>query len=369
MKIGLDGRLIYETGVGRYIRSLLKYLPRLNPEHEWVLFAGCEIEKGLVSGWKVVRANVAWHTLREQILMPEIFKSQKLDLVHIPYFSVPVFMSTPYVVTIHDLTINHFATGKATTLPYILYKAKRLGYQLVMKNAIAKSKAVITVSKTVKKEIINAYHVPEGKIQVTLESGELEETANKLTHKDFTKPYILYVGNAHPHKNLETLVDAFVDISSDIPDLQLVLIGKNDFFYRKLKKYVENKMSSTRIQFMDAVPNSGLANWYTNARAFIFPSFSEGFGIPGLEAMSKDCPVIASDIPVFHEIYGDAALFFDPKSSSSLTVQLKRVLLNGNLRENLIQKGAFQAGLYSWEKMSERTLSIYESCLGLRSCQ
>src|SRR5690242_4609839 len=130
MRIGIDGRLWNETGVGRYIRNLVWGLQEFDKKNEYVLF----IKKGLKiddlrlknDPWKVVETEIHWHSLAEQIKFPQILYKENLDLMHFPYFSLPIFYNKPFVVTIHDLIINHFPTGKASTLPYPLYLMKRI---------------------------------------------------------------------------------------------------------------------------------------------------------------------------------------------------------------------------------------------------
>ena len=160
MKIGIDARLMHETGVGRYIRALISNLSEIDRVHEFIVFIRSLNDLPvLTDNWQAVLVDIQWHTLQEQLEMPKIYDQAKLDLLHIPYFSVPIFTHTPFIVTIHDLTISHFSTGKATTLPLPLYLLKRLGYAWVLKNAVTNSKAVITVSNTVREQLIEDYRL------------------------------------------------------------------------------------------------------------------------------------------------------------------------------------------------------------------
>lgn len=364
MRIGIDARLIHETGVGRYIQALIKYLPGLDSSNDYVVFVKSADDLAIDSpNWQIVKADIPWHTLQEQWEIPKIYHQAKLDFVHIPYFAVPILIRTPFIVTIHDLTISHFATGEATTKPLPVYFIKRLGYQLVMQQAIKKSVAIITVSNAVKDQLQKEYRVPKNKIKCIYESGEIE--SDQIQKSEVPQSYILYVGNAHPHKNLQTLIDAYLEIIKEFPHLKLVMIGKRDYFYSKLIGQIKNKGLADQILFPGEIANEILPYWYTCAQAFVFPSLSEGFGIPGLEAMNLKCPVIASDIPVFHEIYGEAALYFDPKSSPDLVNNIKKLLLNSSLRADLIDKGKNQANRYSWKKMVEETLKVYESSFSI----
>lgn len=365
MRIGIDARLWNETGVGRYIRALVTNLIQLDSPHTFVLFLLPSVfdSVSIPNSWEKVRVDARWHSLKEQLLLPIIFRNAKLDLVHIPYFSVPLISNLPFVVTIHDLTISQMPTGKATTLPPPLYFLKHMGYRLVMQKSILTAKKIITVSNSVKKDLIIKYRIDENKVRVIYESGEIEQIT-KSKKVTTPKKYLLYVGNAHPHKNLEKLIEAFTLIRKNSPDLDLVLIGRKDFFYNRLQSQYKYLLDNG-IHFQNEVDNSQLAIWYKNAVALVFPSMSEGFGIPGLEAMNFGTPVFASDISVFREIYKDGASYFDQTSSHSMAEVIQKVLSDKVILKKLQINSKKIAGLYSWQKMAKETLEVYENCLGL----
>lgn len=367
MRIGIDARLWKETGVGRYIRALTTELVKLDRKNEYVLFLRKPEFESLQfpANWRKVLADVHWHTMTEQLALPLIYRSARVDLLHIPYFSVPLFTSRPFIVTIHDLTISHFATGKATTKPYFLYLIKRLGYQFILSQAVKRATQLITVSETVKKQLVQEFSLNPGKVTVTYEAGDLE--VDKSGGLNTPSLYLLYVGNAHPHKNVVFLIDAFNKLRRRFPKLQLVLIGKKDFFYQRLTDTIRRKDLESDVVLPGEVSNADLSLWYSHAAALVFPSLSEGFGIPGLEAMRMSCPVVASDISVFHEIYGGSAIYFNPRETSDLVEKLTALLNNISLRKKLITQGKEKAAEYSWQKMAEETLSLYESCTRLRS--
>jgi len=371
MKIGIDARLWNETGVGRYLRALVNHLQVIDTRNDYVVFVRpqeFETIKFQNSRWTKILAKVHWHTIYEQLEMPKLYRTANLDLLHIPYFSVPLTTPQPFIVTIHDLTISHHATGKATTLPYPLYQFKRLGYSFVLSQAVKRAARIITVSQTVKQDIIREFAISPDKVSVTYESGELEEKTDTSVFS-VPKKYILYVGNAHPHKNLSRLVEAYLLIRKRIPELRLVCIGKHDYFYTRLQTDVAKSLAVENVIFPGEVSNAALVRWYRHAAAFVFPSLAEGFGIPGLEAMQFSCPVLASDIPVFREIYGGAANYFDQTDVVDMADEITSILKQDKLRRTLISLGKTQVKKYSWKKMAKSTLSLYESCALLRSPQ
>jgi len=162
MKIGIDARLINETGVGRYIRNLIAELGKIDNKNSYVVFlrrSAFDAFHPPNARWEKRLADVPWHSMTEQIFMPAIFYRSRLDLLHVPYFNVPFFYFGKFVVTIHDLTILHFDTGKATTLPYLFYKIRRLGYYISLLKAIFWSEKIIAVSQTTKCEILDHFDV------------------------------------------------------------------------------------------------------------------------------------------------------------------------------------------------------------------
>ncbi len=172
MKIGIDARLISETGVGRYIRNLITELGKIDRTNSYVVF----FRKAAYSGfelpnarWEKRLADVPWHSVAEQIFMPAIFNREKLDVLHVPYFNVPIFYFGKFIVTIHDLTILHFDTGKATTLPYLFYKIRRWGYSLSLLKALFWSEKVIAVSKSTKQELLDHFDVLQEHIVIIYE--------------------------------------------------------------------------------------------------------------------------------------------------------------------------------------------------------
>lgn len=185
MKIGIDARLWSQTGVGRYIQELVKNLAEIDKENQYIIFvreqdinyqlpitqpADATHQALLAGNYQLRKVNIRWHSLKEQIVMPFILWREHLDLMHFPYFSVPVFYPGKFIVTIHDLILDHFDTGKASTLPWFIYKIKRLGYKLVMWATLHRAARVITVSQATKQEIIDHYKIKPEKIVVTHEA-------------------------------------------------------------------------------------------------------------------------------------------------------------------------------------------------------
>jgi len=371
MRIGIDCRLWNETGVGRYIRNLVWELQKRDKKNQYVLFIQSKDYENINSqlssrNFQLKRTDIHWHSLEEQITFPQVLYKENLDLMHFPYFSHPIFYHKPFVVTIHDLIINHFPTGKASTLPYPIYQAKRIGYDIVVKHAIKKSKKIIVPLNAVKDDVIMTCGVASDKVEVTYEGvGQMTNDKWQMLNDPLRK-YFLYVGNAYPHKNLEFLIQAFTDFRKEIKDVQLVLVGKDDYFYQRLRRKVAQRKLKGMI-FKHNVSDEELFALYANAKALISASLMEGFGLPPLEAMSASCPILLSAIPSFQEVCKDAAFYFDPRNSNSLKKQMLVVYnLDKKIRQEYVTKGLERVKEFSWEKMARQTLKVYESCISLR---
>lgn len=372
MKIVIDGRLWAETGPGRYIRNLVTELQKIDSQNEYfLLLLKKDFDKvGLDGNFKKVLADFPWYSVAEQIKLPKILKSINPDLVHFPHFNVPIFYKGKYVVTIHDLIHHHFQMKRATTRNPLVYQLKRIGYGRIFSHAVKTSEKIIVPSDFVKQQLIKEYKLDKSKITVTYEGADesLIDLAKQDSPSNFSKlvqkfsiqkPYIFYVGNAHPHKNLLRLVNAFTKLRESHSDLSLVLSGPDHYFWQQLKKEVNTK----GIIFTGFVTDRELVSLYKNAAVYVMPSLEEGFGIPLLEAMACECPVVSSIAGSLKEVGGEAVIYFDPENENDMVEKISKVLDDKKIRESLIKKGEQRYKEFSWKKMAKETLQIYENSL------
>lgn len=372
MRIGIDCRLWDETGVGRYIRNLIEQLVVLDKENIYVFFALTKdisaISKVIKdkTNFFIVKTDIHWHGMEEQLLFPQVIKGGKVDLMHFPYFSVPYLYNDPFVVTIHDLILHHYPTGEATTLPRWLYYIKVRGYKAVMEHAVKKANKILTVSQATKQEIIDHFYINSDKIAVIYEGVDkkLQTPSHKLQVKK--GKYFLHVGNVYPHKNCDRLVEAFKFLHETYEDVQLVFVGEKDYFMQKLEEKVADMRLEKSVLFTGGVDDDLLANYYSHAIATVIPSLMEGFGLPVLEAMSQKCLIIASDTPAMREIGKDAVLYCQPQSFSDIAKSMEKALqLPINERKKLIDRGEKVTASFSWQTMAQETIAAYESCIGI----
>ena len=279
MKIGIDARFWNETGVGRYIRNLVGELSEIDKTNSYVLFMKSDdtkLFKPKNNRWSVISTDIHWHSLSEQLHFSQILNQQNLDLMHFPYFSIPIRYSRPYIVTIHDLILHHFATGEATTLPFQIYKLKLAGYKYIMNRAARNAKRIITVSHATSKEIIDHLHVNPSKVSVIYEgvdpaiknrkpyhkgtsyspTGGLSPSEGRIAAKTENRKhgkYFLHVGNVYPHKNAKRLIEAFSQVNSD--GYSLLFVGKKDYFMQKLEKFVIKSNLEKKVLTPNQFPN------------------------------------------------------------------------------------------------------------------
>jgi glycosyltransferase involved in cell wall biosynthesis len=376
MKIGIDARFFGSLGkgLGRYTQKLIENLEKISARggpasgggHQYFVFLRKENFNDYQpknKNFQKVLSDYPWYSFSEQVNMPRILNKYKLDLVHFPHFNVPLLYRKKFIITIHDLILLHFSTLKSTTLNPIFYWLKFLAYKAVIRSAVKRSKKIIAVSNFTKSDILNHYSIPQEKIVVTHEAtDDIQENSafsseGILKKYGIMKPYIMYVGNAYPHKNLEALVLAYRNIKNK--KLQLVLVGKEDYFYSRLKELTEKEKISN-VLFAGFVPDEELDVIYKNSLFYIFPSLYEGFGLPPLEAMIRGIPVAASNIPCLKEILGENAFYFDASKKENISRAIDEYSENQKLREELSGKGILWTKKYSWEKMAKETLNEYE---------
>ncbi len=351
------------TSTGRYVDKLIEYLHKLKPGYEIIILAKphrIDFFKTIAVNFRVLESPYKEFTFSEQIGLLRQIKSLRPDLVHFSMTQQPGFYNGKVVTTIHDLTTARFnnpAKNKA------VFKTKQIIYRWLIKKVARKSLKLIVASEFVKADVAQYTKINPEKIKVIYEAAGKIEAAPKPITELSGKKFIMYVGRALPHKNLNRLIDAFSIIKKTHPDLNLALAGQNDANYELLKKYARAKYLTSQVFFTGLASDSQLRWLYENTAAYVFPSLSEGFGLPGVEAMTHGAPVVSSNASCLPEIYGDAAHYFNPLDTDDMAAKISEVLDNFQLSTNLIARGHAQAAKYSWAKTATQTLEIYKSVL------
>ena len=325
-KIAIDARFYgtEHTGLGRYTKNVLDFLPRALSSHELLVFTSPKYKDlRLGSNVKVIPIDIPHYSLTEQIKLPRLFESYHPDLLYSFHFNVPISLKIPFVVTIHDLIKSHFSHSDTTTRNKLFFQLKRLGYNKTISFAVLKSKAIIVPSNTVKNDVLTLFGVNPTKIRVVYEAPDKIFRVDKIRKEKSSRPYILYVGNSYPHKNLSLLLSAYSKLASKI-DHDLVIVSKRNYFLDKvLAPYA---LPPGRIQIIEQLSDSKLHTLYKEAKLTVIPSLMEGFGLPGLESLLLRTPILVSDIPVFREVYGASATYFNPQDSADLAAKIAHKL-------------------------------------------
>ncbi|MDR0463347.1 MAG: glycosyltransferase family 4 protein [Pseudomonadales bacterium] len=381
MKIGIDCRLFGKkhAGIGRYIENLVVRLPYFLPNHDFVYFfhdkgqlaelmkllGQIDLPKTLsvqefFEKVQIVYAPIKHYTLKEQREMPKIFETHHLDLLHVPHFNAPIFYKGKMCITIFDLLWHEYKGGAVTTLSPIAYRVKYLAYKLVTAQAVKKALVIFYSAQVVKKSILKYYPKVKNKLVLT-QYGVTLPLASKvrpsLIKQLPQQPYLLYVGSLYPHKNIKIVLEAMTKNQK----LLLVCVGSRNVFQDRIKAQVEKLDLKNRVFFLGYVADEELSYLYQHCQALVQPSLSEGFGLTGVEAMGVGAPVLASDIPIFKEIYGEAAFIFDPHNSNSFLTTLNN--LEKTNRQKIIEQGKKQASKYNWDDMIKTVVQTYEKLL------
>ncbi len=370
-RIGIDCRLAGKehAGIGRYIAEFVPKIIKHRDVH-WVLFFRNRSQfnelfsdQSLPSNVELVLTNVRHYSLAEQLLLPFIFGRHHLDLLHIPHFNLPIFYRGKFVLTIHDLLWHHHRGSRVTTLPAWQYWLKYGFYRLITRHAIKRASQIMVPSRAVAQTIVAIYPTVQHKIQVTYEgvASALTKFGKSRPLRKRDKHQLLYVGSLYPHKNVALILTAL----KLLPDkYHLKVVSARSVFADQFLKQVQQIRLTKRVEYVGAVDDRQLATIYQSTQALIQPSTSEGFGLTGIEALAFRTPVIASDIPVFREIYKEAALFFKPNQAQSLADQVM-ALEKRQLFHSQQAKAISVSQQYNWHKLVNQTWQTYQRVLNI----
>lgn len=354
------------TSTGRYVDKLVEYLHKIQPTEapdvRFTILAKphrLEYLQAIAPNFTILPTTFKEFTFSEQWAFKHQIEALHPDLVHFPMVQQPVLYRGPVVTTMQDLTTIRFRNPSKNA---VVYFAKQQVYKVVNKYVARKSAAVLTPSEFVKQDVMRYTGIPADKITVTLESSDAITDNPQAVSQLEGKQFIMYIGRPLPHKNLLRLIEAFQIVQKQFPDLWLALAGKKDILYQRIESDVKARGVSN-VLFTDFISEGELRWMYEHCQAYTFPSLSEGFGLPALEAMRHGAPVVSSNATCSPEIYGDAALYFDPLNPADIAQKIAMMLSDNNLRQTFIAKGYAQASKYSWERMAQQSLAVYKQVL------
>lgn len=364
-KIGIDCRFYSENfGIGRYIIALLNELSVLDQDNQYYLFLnedGYQNYQIQNPNFHKVKTTAKHYSFAEQTSFLKQLLDYNLDLLHLTNFNGPILYPKKTVITIHDLTL-HFYHGKRQNS--LLH---RLAYRLIFWRNTSHASAIITVSKTTKTILQSINSKLTNKINAILlgiSKSFVKSDYPKITDYEIPGQYLLYTGNWRQHKNTERLIQAFAKIKKDYNyQGSLVITGQPRPDYPNLPQLAKKLGVKESVVFPGYLPSNQLPTLFRNADAYILPSLMEGFGLPLLESMQTQTPVVCANTPIHKEIAKDAAIYFDPENIDDMAEKINNVLSNPTLQKDLIKKGDLNLQRFSYNKMASETLKLYQENL------
>lgn len=364
MRIAIDARKLRDFGIGTYIRNILIELSRLDQATEYVVLCRPDDQDaGEVLGrnFRMVPETAPTYSIAEQVRIPLSLARERVVMVHEPHYVLPPAIRCRSVVTIHDCIHLMFPQYLPGRLAYVYAKGS-------MWAATRKADRVLTVSEASKRDILRFFDIPPEKVEVIYNAIDERFLGPADLHRmDLTRqryqldhPFVLYVGNIKPHKNIERLVAAFAIARRRSPDnMKLIIIGDELSKYPVLRQSVHRHKLDKHVRFLGFQPQETLAAFYRLARAFVFPSLYEGFGLPPLEAMACGTPVVTSNVSSLPEVAGGAALLVDPHEAEAIAEGIVRAVTDETVRAELIGKGLARARDFSWKQSVGKIHQIY----------
>ena len=317
------------------------------------------------------------------VAFPLFLHSLAPDLVHIPLNQVPLLMMEPYVVTIHDMASLLFETRSGMRMDLRRYLLRR---------GLLRAKRIIAVSEATRRDVRDALGIPEERISLAYNAPNPEffrpvratdaraagpqrdqlERARILERYQIHYPFLLYAGNIRPQKNIPRLVEAFAVAREQLSrhpvysDLHLIIIGDEISRHPSVRRAVIQARVERAVRFLGFVPFDTLRVFFESAAAFVFPSLYEGFGLPPLEAMASGTPVVDLQRQFAAGSGGRCRLLVNPENVFDIARGIQEVLLDEDLRRDLVAKGKIQAARFSWERTARQVLKVYREVSGVK---
>jgi len=372
MNIAVNTRLLLHDkleGIGRFSFETLKRITKNHPEHRFVFFFDRPWHEEFIFAENIIpvalspksRHPFLWYWWFEYAV-PSALKKYKADVFLSPDGYLSLSAEVPQIPVIHDLNFEHYPQD----LPYLYSKYYRHFFPKYAKKAAR----VATVSEFSKKDISQKYKIDEGKIDVVYNGCNknfkpVSVEVKEETKKKFSEacPYYVYVGAQHQRKNLQNLFRAFDQFKNEGSNYKLLVSGQKKWWTSEMEEAYSNMQYKADVIFTGRLSEDNLVNVMASAQALVYVSYFEGFGIPVIEAMRCNVPVITSDTTSLPEIAGDAALLVNPFSVDEISSAMQRIAKDEFLRKYLILKGQERFKQFTWEKTADKLWETVEKVL------
>ena len=364
MRVGIDGRAFDSpaAGVRRYVSALVPALVAADPGLELVALGGRRdaVTPGLAhveESWHPP-TNLGWSVVG----LPRAAARARVDVIHAPAYTAPLWSSTPVVLTIHDVSYER----RPEWYPYERDVLRRMFYRRSARSAAH----VITDSEFSASEIAAAYAIPRTRITVAplgvSDGFAPADHASDGLPAGITTPFLLHVGDLHARRNLPMLVAAMLDAQRrrGMPPLSLVLAGVDRGIGDELRTQARKDNAPDAVVCLGPVTDTQLVTLYRDAVALVYPSRYEGFGLPVLEAMACGTPVIASRAASIPEVLGDAGVLLDPDDVPGWAGAIASMIEDGSVRGRMRAAGLTRAKAFTWARTARITLDVYRQTAG-----
>jgi len=350
-------------GISRYTIQLIQALAEIDQENRYTIFHsrndGRSYQPSAANFQRKNLVTPCHHRLERRVLAAELLP-HRLDVLHSPDFIPPAAGAKRFIITIHDL--NFIFYPEFLTADSLRYYRDQIVW------AAARADHIAADSQATRRDVIERLSVPPEKITtIPLAANPLYERPFSLADIDDTlqqynlpRGFVLVVGTLEPRKNLPMLIRAYQQMLSETAvDVPLILVGGKGWIYDDIFAAIDELGLRGQVRHLEGVYDAQLAHLYHAAGVLVTPSKYEGFGLPALEAMHCDCPVIVSDCGSLPEVAGEAAILLNPDDESAWAEAMARVLTDSDLRQTMIVNGRSQAASFTWEKTARATLSLY----------
>ncbi len=362
--IALDARKIRDFGIGTYVRNLIHGLAAIDRENRYLLLAQDEDRELLATlpeNFTPVAERAGVYSIREMATLSWRLFRLRPDLYHATHYVLPAYVPSKVVVTIHDIIHVLYPEFLPNGLAFVY--ATRM-----IRRSLERGDRIIAVSENTKQDLIDYFDVDGAKIEVIYNGVEErfrqrlapEEIDRRLAALGLERPYLLFVGNPKPHKNLDNVVKAYARArrlaSFDAP---LVCVGDRTPGESRIRQRAEQLGLGDQVKLLGHVDFEDLAALYQGAAVFLYPTLYEGFGLPVVEAMASGVPVITSNTSALREVANGYGHLVDPLDLDAIAQAIARCMTDPDHRVRLIERGRARAEAFRWERAAEQTLGVY----------
>ena len=356
-----------DFGIGTYLCSLLRGLEeRRDVEMSVVARPGHEgrVHERAPSA-RIISASARGYSMAEHVQMPATLWRERVDVVHIPHYVVPALAPRPIVTTVHDVIQLYYPPEKRASLALFYLR-------VVLRSALRRSRVVITVSRTSRRDLINLFSADPGRLVVIPNGVDPELSIRPSSSevealKEFyglQAPLVLVVANDKPHKNLDVVLRAYhLAVRRHRIPGQLVFVGGVEPSSRLADRAARLGLTD-RVRFLGRVPQSHLRALYHVAAVLLHISLYEGFGLPILEGMGTGLPVVTSNVGAMRELGEDVARLVNPLDVDEVASAVEQVLVDDPLRQRMVEAGRRRAERLTWERTVDKTVEAYRRALG-----